>query len=204
MGRTSPFSFARATRLAPAKCIDSERGPLPLAKMLTTDSNACRAAPCSAPQTASSKCWARRPEGHGAEDLENACRHLRISSAGIRQSNAGAEANSSSTGNPCGCLEQSAAKVAWESSVRPLLVSVRHAWLSLPSSTSSMQRLARPLRPVLVRPRLSAGLEAAAIRDTQIRSMHEMGEMKRVQELRVDEVSVQKTRENHETIQKLT
>ena len=86
MGRTSPFSFARATKLAPAKCIDSERGPLPLAKMLTTDSNACRAAPCSAPQTASSKCWARRPEGPGAEDLENACRHLRISSAGIRQS----------------------------------------------------------------------------------------------------------------------
>ena len=34
--------------------------------------------------------------------------------------------------------------------------------------------------------------------------MHEMGEMKRAQELRVDEVSVQKLRENHETIQKLT
>ena len=34
--------------------------------------------------------------------------------------------------------------------------------------------------------------------------MHEMGEMKRVQELRVDEVSVQKKRENPETIQKLT
>ena len=34
--------------------------------------------------------------------------------------------------------------------------------------------------------------------------MHEMGKMKRAQELRVDEVSVQKLRENHETIQKLT
>ena len=34
--------------------------------------------------------------------------------------------------------------------------------------------------------------------------MHEMGEMKRGQELRVDEVSVQKFRENHETIQPLT
>ena len=33
---------------------------------------------------------------------------------------------------------------------------------------------------------------------------HEMGEMKRALELRVDEVSVQKLRENHETIQKLT
>ena len=34
--------------------------------------------------------------------------------------------------------------------------------------------------------------------------MHEMGEMKRAQEQRVDEVSVQKSRENYETIQKLT
>ena len=34
--------------------------------------------------------------------------------------------------------------------------------------------------------------------------MHEMGEVKRAQELRVDEVSVQKLREKHETIQKLT
>ena len=40
------------------------------------------------------------------------------------------------------------------------------------------------------------------VRDAQIRSMHEMGEMKRGQELRVDEVSVQKSRENHETVQK--
>ena len=42
------------------------------------------------------------------------------------------------------------------------------------------------------------------LRDTQIRSMHEVGEMKRTQEPRVDEVSVRKLRENHETIQKLT
>ena len=34
--------------------------------------------------------------------------------------------------------------------------------------------------------------------------MHEMREMKRGQEQRVDEVSVQKFKENHETIQKLT
>ena len=40
------------------------------------------------------------------------------------------------------------------------------------------------------------------LRDTQIRSMHETREMKRAQELRVDEVSVPKLRENHETIQK--
>ena len=39
---------------------------------------------------------------------------------------------------------------------------------------------------------------------TQIRSMHERGEMKRAQELRVDEFSVQKLRESHETIQSLT
>ena len=34
--------------------------------------------------------------------------------------------------------------------------------------------------------------------------MHEMGEMKRAQELRIDEFSVQKLRESHETIQRLT
>ena len=39
--------------------------------------------------------------------------------------------------------------------------------------------------------------------DTQIRRTHEMGGMKRVQEQRVDEVSVLKSRENPETIQKL-
>ena len=34
--------------------------------------------------------------------------------------------------------------------------------------------------------------------------MHEMGEVQKAQELRVDEVSVQKLRENHETIQQPT
>ena len=42
------------------------------------------------------------------------------------------------------------------------------------------------------------------LRNTQIGNMHEMGEMKRPQELRTDEVSVQKLRENHETVQQLT
>ena len=42
------------------------------------------------------------------------------------------------------------------------------------------------------------------LRNTQIRNMHEMGEMKRPQELRTEEVSVQKLRENRETIQQLT
>ena len=41
------------------------------------------------------------------------------------------------------------------------------------------------------------------LQNTQIRNMHEMGEIKRAQELRVDEVSVQKLRERRETIQKL-
>ena len=48
------------------------------------------------------------------------------------------------------------------------------------------------------------GYIESRLRDTQIRSMHEMGGMKRAQELRVNEISVQKIRENHETIQKLT
>ena len=34
--------------------------------------------------------------------------------------------------------------------------------------------------------------------------MHEMGEIKRAQEQRIDEVSVQKLRENHEKVQQLT
>ena len=47
-------------------------------------------------------------------------------------------------------------------------------------------------------------MKEKVLRETQIRSVHEMGEMKRAQELRVNEVSVQKIRENHETIQELT
>ena len=43
-----------------------------------------------------------------------------------------------------------------------------------------------------------------ALQDTRIRSIHEMGELKRAQELRVDEFSVQKLRESHDTIQQLT
>ena len=47
-------------------------------------------------------------------------------------------------------------------------------------------------------------MKKKALRDTQIRDIHEMRELKRAQELRVDEVSVQKLRKNHETIQRLT
>ena len=47
-------------------------------------------------------------------------------------------------------------------------------------------------------------MKEKVLRETQIRSIHEMGEMKRAQELRVDEFSVQKLRESHETIQRLT
>ena len=47
-------------------------------------------------------------------------------------------------------------------------------------------------------------MKEKVLRETQIRSMHEMGEMKRAQEPRVDEVSVQKFRGNHDTIQRLT
>ena len=43
-----------------------------------------------------------------------------------------------------------------------------------------------------------------ALRDTQIRRIHEMEELRGAQELRVDEFSVQKLRESHDTIQKLT
>ena len=43
-----------------------------------------------------------------------------------------------------------------------------------------------------------------ALRDTQIRSMHEMGRMKRAKEQQVEEFPVQKLRESHETLQQLT
>ena len=46
-------------------------------------------------------------------------------------------------------------------------------------------------------------MKEKVLRNTQIRSMHEMGQMKRAQELRVDEVSVPRSRENHEIIQPL-
>ena len=55
-------------------------------------------------------------------------------------------------------------------------------------------------------PRLQEELsmKEKAVRETQIRKIHERREMKRAQELRVDEFSVQKLRESHETIQRLT
>ena len=43
-----------------------------------------------------------------------------------------------------------------------------------------------------------------ALRDTRIRGIHEMEELRRAQELRVDEFSAQKLRELHDTIQQLT
>ena len=47
-------------------------------------------------------------------------------------------------------------------------------------------------------------MKEKAFRDTQIKIIHGMGELKRAQELRVDEFSVPKLRESHDTIQKLT
>ena len=46
-------------------------------------------------------------------------------------------------------------------------------------------------------------MKEKALRDTQIRCTHEMGEMKRTQELRVDKFS-QNLRECHDTMQRLT
>ena len=54
--------------------------------------------------------------------------------------------------------------------------------------------------------RLQEGLlrKENALRDTQIRSMYALEKMKRAQVQQVDEMSIQKYRENHETIQQLT
>ena len=47
-------------------------------------------------------------------------------------------------------------------------------------------------------------LKEKGLRETQIGNTHEMAAMKRAQALRVDEFSVQKLGESHETIQRLT
>ena len=47
-------------------------------------------------------------------------------------------------------------------------------------------------------------MKEKALREAQIQNILEMGEMKRAHELRVDEFFVQKSRESHETIQRLT
>ena len=55
-----------------------------------------------------------------------------------------------------------------------------------------------------VRSQEELSMKEKLLPDTQTRNVHGMGEMKRTQELRVDELSAQKLRESHETIQKLT
>ena len=47
-------------------------------------------------------------------------------------------------------------------------------------------------------------MKEKALRDAQVCCIHVMGELKRAQELRVGKFSVQKLRESHDTIQKLT
>ena len=47
-------------------------------------------------------------------------------------------------------------------------------------------------------------MKEKALRETQRRNFHEKGKIKRAQELRVDKFSVQKLRERHETVQRLT
>ena len=47
-------------------------------------------------------------------------------------------------------------------------------------------------------------MKEKALRDSQTRSIHEMGELKRAHELRVAEFSGQKLRESHDTIQQFT
>ena len=47
-------------------------------------------------------------------------------------------------------------------------------------------------------------MKEKALRDTQIRRIHEMGELRRAQEIRVEEFTVQTLRECHDTIQRLT
>ena len=54
------------------------------------------------------------------------------------------------------------------------------------------------------RPQEELSMKEKVLRETQIRNIHEMGEMKRSQELRVGDFSLQKLRESHETTRRLT
>ena len=47
-------------------------------------------------------------------------------------------------------------------------------------------------------------LKEEVLRNIQVRNMHEMGEIQRAQDLRADEVSVQRLSEDHQTIQQFT
>ena len=66
------------------------------------------------------------------------------------------------------------------------------------------QRRYKEARREQVRLQEELSMKEKVLRDTQIRNIHEIGEMKRAQELRVDDVSVQKSRENHATNRQLT
>ena len=96
------------------------------------------------------------------------------------------------------------------SQARSELMKQEHQFESLNNCISELQQHAYAQHGYIesrreqVRLQEELSMKAKVLRDTQIRSMHKMGEMKRAQELRVDEVSVQKIRENHETLQKLT
>ena len=53
-------------------------------------------------------------------------------------------------------------------------------------------------------PQEELSMKEKLLRDTPIRIIQELGQMKRAQELRVDKFLVQKLRESHDTIQRLT
>ena len=50
----------------------------------------------------------------------------------------------------------------------------------------------------------NSSMKEKVLRNTQFQNMHGIGEIKRAQEQRIDVVSLQKFRANHETIQQLT
>ena len=78
--------------------------------------------------------------------------------------------------------------------LRPATCTELHALLEL---VSAFWRLESRRGQFRLQEELS--MREKALRETQIRNFHEMGEMKRAQELRVDEFSVQKLRESQET-----
>ena len=121
-------------------------------------------------------------------------------------------------GNLLQCFHQGTRN--WETNSRVLFANtlIRQIWVDLISCMNELQQQAYTQRLEVqdaqhgyiesrrekVRLQEELTMKEKALRDTQIRRMRGMGEMKRAQELRVVEISLHKLRENYETIQKLT
>ena len=99
---------------------------------------------------------------------------------------------------------------SWSKNTKWNLLTLVLMWTSGANLCSAIGIAGRPSRMCRISKRASSTTRRISYerkstsRYSGLVSVHEMGEMKRAQELRVDEFSVQKLRESHDTIQRLT